>query len=128
MSRVFMSEQRKELNSEIRNLFSNIQSALEEKDMEKARALTRVLDSIPKDAVARALNPVDPDIRNALLEQIKVLVQKFYNCAIQPAVFVKDVKVLVELGSLEPEIVKPLLKPVIIMMIKNSEKDKSSKI
>lgn len=121
-----MSESREELHAQIIGLLNNIESALKEKNMEKAETLTNILALLSKTDVERAVNPVDPDVRIALLDRVKRIVEEFVDKYSTPtsntSSFVEEVRLLAEIGRIEPEALKPLLKPAILIMIKNGDK------
>lgn len=120
-----MSESREEVNAQIIGLLNNIQSALEEKNLDKAKTLTNILSLFSAADVDRAVNPVDPDVQKALLERVEYTVKRFVDtyATTSSVTFVKEITLLAQTGRIPPEVIKPLLKPAILLMIKQGDKE-----
>jgi len=109
-----------ELNKNIRLLCDNITKALSEQDYTRAAQLAKVLGVMPKSVVDRAVNPVNPKIREALLARIKKISTEFnvYRGKSEVNSFCDELLRLVRVGKLEVESVKEIVLPVIVDLIK----------
>ena len=106
-----------DLMTTIAELQTQLSVALEKGDIEKATAVAQVASLLPKEDVNRALNPIDPEIKQAGIEYWKEMVLEFPSSSEFENVVIQT-KVLFLSLQLTKEEIKAVIKPIALLFFK----------